>query len=165
MAPDAMPPHARLTIRRRLPHPPAVAYAWLTDFDERDAERAQRAVVTERRVVEREGNRLKMEGVIEVAGAHIPGHVVVDLAPPASWHAKLYDRKSRLVTFNDYRVEPDGRGGSWLHIDYHFVLPKWKHRLRYHLVGKRVLRRELTRMWAGFERAMEGELAPPTLAK
>lgn len=158
---DRAPPHARLVVRRHLAHEPTVAFAWLTDFEEGDVERAQGHVVAARRVVKREGDRITLEGMLEVAGRPIPGHAIVDLAPPGRWHAKLYDRKDRLVTFNDYRVEPDGQGGSWLTVDYHFVLPKWKHRLRYHLGGRSVLRRELGRMWDGFQGAMARELAPP----
>lgn len=158
MASDAAPPHARMTIRRRFRHTPAAAFAWLTDFDERDPERAQGAVVRDRRVTSREGSQLRLEGMLEIAGRPIPGYAIVDLAPPDRWHAKLYDRKSRLVTFNDYRLAPDGNGGARFEVDYHFVLPKWKHRLRYHFGGKQILRRELTRMWAGFEDAMDREL-------
>ena len=151
------PPHARFTIRRRIHHPPPAAYAWLTDFDERDAERAG-AIVRERRVVERDGTRLRLEGHLEVAGRGIPSRATVDLAPPDRWHAKLYDKRGRLYMFNDYVVEPDGTGGTRLVVDYHLVLPTLRHRLRYHLGGKLVLRREITRMWEGFEAAMDREL-------
>lgn len=153
------PPHARLTVRRRLPHAPDAAYAWLTDFDERDAERAQGHVIGSRRVAKREGNRLVLEGELEIAGRMIPGHADIDLDPPGRWHAKLRNKRGKLVTFNDYRVEPDGNGGSILTVDYHFVLPKLKHRIRYHLGGKRILKRELDAMWDGFAAAMRKELA------
>ncbi|HVM46022.1 MAG TPA: SRPBCC family protein [Candidatus Thermoplasmatota archaeon] len=158
---EPLPPHGRMTLRRRFPHPPAAAYAWLTDFDEQDAERAGGAVVGERRVVLRERDRVVVEGVLEVAGRRIPARAEVALLPPDRWRAHIRHARGSLVTFNEYHVASDGAGGTVLEVRYHFALSTLRHRLRYWLGGRSILRRELEAMWDGFEAAMARELAVP----
>ncbi|HLE97244.1 MAG TPA: SRPBCC family protein [Candidatus Thermoplasmatota archaeon] len=147
-----------LLYRRRLAHAPDVAFAWLTDYDDRDAERAGHVIVVRRTVASREPSRVVLEADLDVLGRGLPGTAEVDLYPPDRWRARFRDRKGRIVFENHYRVEAAGGGGSWLLVDYAFVLPKVRHRVRY-LIARPWIRRDIDRMWQGFVAAMDAELA------
>lgn len=162
--PDPVPPHARMRIRRRFAHDPARVYAWLTDYDEEDPKRAG-GVVTKRRVLSRSATRVTMEGELDVIGRAMPGTAEVDLEPPSAWHARFYLKGKTLAFWNDYRVAPDGNGGTLLEVDYHYRMPTLKRRILYHLAGKRRIRRDLDLMWNGFEAAMDRELAATAAAR
>lgn len=146
-------------LERRLPHARDAAYAWLTDFDEADVERAG-AVVEMRKVVERGPGRIAYEGETSVLGRRSHGRTEVTLQPPDRWEARVVSGP-RLGSFTHYRLVPEG-AGCFLTVDYHFLVsPSSRHRLL--RLAKPLVARELRKMWDGFAAAMDEEL--PTLAR
>lgn len=148
-----MPPvHIRL--RLRLPRAPDAAYAWLTDFEDNDVERAG-AVLEMRKVIERAPGRIVYEGEQVVLGRHVTGTTEVTLHPPDRWEARV-TKGPRLGSFVHYRLVPDG-AGSHLTVDYHLTLVD-KRRMLLLRVAKLLVKRELAQMWDGFATAMEREV-------
>lgn len=145
----------RLRYERALSHSVEDAFAWLTDYEDTDPERAG-AIIEGRRVLEADEDRIVLEGQLESLGRRMDGTAVVKLDPPDHWRAQLYDTEGRPSGVYDYRLE-ERETGSHLVIDYEFVAPKLKHKLIYHL-GKPLIRRELDKMWDGFEAAMDEEI-------
>lgn len=152
----AAPPMRPVTIRltRRFPHPREAAYAWLTDFQDEDADVAG-AVVQARKVVERGPKRVVYDGETEALGARVSSRTEVDLAPPDAWHARV-TRGPRTGSATDYRLVPV-EGGCELTVTYRFVLRPAGRMLAFRLL-KPLVRRELGRMWDGFARAMDADL-------
>lgn len=151
-----------VTVRyeRTLEHPVEDAFAWLTDYQEDDPERAG-GIIQERRVIEETDERIVLEGELETLGREMEGTAVVKLDPPDHWRAHLYDAKGRPSGIYDYRLEPEA-DGSRLVVDYQFAAPKLKHKLLL-WVTRPLIRRQLDEMWDGFADAMDRELtaAPP----
>lgn len=140
---------------RRFPFPRDAAYAWLTDFEEEDAQRAKGAVVAERRVVERGPGRVVYEGETAVLGVRTFSRTEVALSPPDRWHARV-TKGPRTGSETHYSLVPV-EGGSELTLTYRFVLQPAV-RMALLRVLKPLVRRELSRMWDGFEDAMRREL-------
>lgn len=150
----ASPIVIRLT--RDLPHAPERAFGWLTDFEDADADRAG-AVIRARRVVAREKDRVVYEGEQRVLGRETRGTSEVTLAPPDRWTARVLDGP-RAGSVTSYRLDGTPRG-SRLTVEYHIRLADPKARILATLL-KPLVRRELSRMWDGFERSMAAELPP-----
>ena len=144
---------------RDLPHPVDVAYAWLTDYQDDDHERAG-AIIKRRIVKEKELDkagrpvRYVLEGELETLGQSTGiGLATIRLDPDARrWSADIGN--GRWVY--EYRLEPRA-GGSRLIIDYRFGSRRWRRRLLLTLT-KPLIRRELDRMWDGFVAAMAREI-------
>lgn len=137
------------------------AFAWLTDYDNQDADRAG-AIIEDRRVLEEEDNVVILQGQLETLGRRMDGTAVVHLDPPDHWRANLYDTKQRVAGVYDYRLEPH-HDGCKLTVAYQLAAPKLRHKLLLWL-GKPLIRRQLDTMWDGFEAAMNQDLngAPPS---
>lgn len=148
------PVHIRVACS--FPHPRDEAYAWLTDFDDGDAERAG-AVVELRRVVERAKDRVVYEGETEVLGRRAWARTEVKLAPPDAWRADV-TAGPRTGSFTTYRLVPSSSSSCALTVDYHFVFPQAARMLLLR-VAKPLVKRELEKMWAGYAAAMRVELA------
>ena len=143
---------------RDVAHPVDRAYAWLTDYDDDDAQLAG-AIIKDRPVLERHPDRVVLRGDLEAVGRRMRGIAEVRLHPPDHWVAHLKDLKGRTSGVYDYRLEPRP-GGSRLIVDYGFVAPKLKHVILFTL-GRRRIRRELDLMWDGFFAAMDRDLRAP----
>lgn len=150
-----------LRYERSLSHGVDEAFDWLTDYDDDDASRAG-AIIEDRRVVEASEDRIVLEGQLETLGRRIEGTSVVKLDPPDRWTAHLFDEKGRPAGRYEYGLERQEQG-SLLTVDYGFAAPKLKHKVLLWL-SKPLIKRELDKMWAGFEEAMAEELSaePPT---
>jgi hypothetical protein len=141
-------------ISREIPLPVTDAYAWLTDFQDDDAERAG-AVIVHRKVTVREPGRIVYEGETEVMGRRNPATTEVLLAPPDAWEARVI-AGPRTGSWTTYKLTPRA-GGSRLDVHYRFVHEKPMTMLLLRLVRGRI-RRDLERMWSGYETDMRAEM-------
>lgn len=151
-----MPDTVTIRYERDLDHPLEEAFDWLTDYRDDDADRAG-AIIQDRKVVERSEDRIVLDGELETMGRVVEGRAEVELDPPDTWTAHLYDQKDRPTGTYRYHLEDDGEGCR-LVVDYEMVAPKLKHKAMLWL-GKPLVRRRLDKMWAGFEEAMDAELS------
>lgn len=152
--PALVPTPVHIHLTRRLPHPRDEAYAWLTDFEDSDAERAG-AVVEKRHVTQRAKDRIVYEGEQVVLGRRTSGTTEVTLQPPDRWEARVLSGV-RTGSFTHYRLVPDG-AGSHLSVDYHFTLDD-PTRMLLLRIAKPLVARELGKMWDGFVASMASEL-------
>lgn len=152
-----MADHVTIRYERELDHPVEAAYEWLTDYQDDDPDRAG-AVVVERPVLERSETKVVLKGTVEVLGDKGTGLTEVDLMPPDKWRARIVDGRGRGSVY-EYRLEPlDGGDRSRLVVDYHIRVKRFSSKLKV-LLGRPFVRRELDRMWAGFAKSMDEELA------
>lgn len=145
----------RIRVVRRFPFPRDAAYAWLTDFEDADAARAG-AVVEMRRVVARSPGRVVYEGETAVLGRRSWSRTDVALQPPDRWHARVTDGP-RTGSETRYHLVPAAEGGCALTVDYDFVLQP-KARMLALRVLKPLVKRELEKMWDGFEAAIAQDI-------
>lgn len=151
-----MPKPVHIRVEQAFGHPPAETYAWLTDIDDADDKRAG-DVLRSRKVLSKESNKIVYEGETEVLGRRISGRTEVYLSPPNKWEARTVSGP-RTGSRTDYVVLARP-GGSMARIDYHFVLTDPKKQMLLSL-ARVLVRRSLKRMWEGFSRSMDEELAP-----
>lgn len=144
----------KITLRRDLPVPLPAAYAWLTDYQDDDPDRTT-AVVKRRPVVERSGNRVVLEGTLSILGNTRSGKVEVLLYPPDHWVATILEGSGRGSVYT-YRLTPTATGCR-LTVDYSFPVRRLSARIKVWLATP-LIRRELTKMWDGFEASMAKEL-------
>lgn len=149
-----MPSPVHVRVVREFPVPREDAFAWLTDIQDSDVERAG-AVLETRKVVERTPTRIVYEGVTEVLGRRNPGTTEVTLAPPDRWEARV-TQGPRLGSRTDYRLEVVP-AGTRLTVDYHFMMVEPAKHLLLRL-ARPLVARAMRKMWAGFGAAMEQEL-------
>lgn len=150
-----MPDPVHIRIEQEFAHSAAETYAWLTDFDDADDQRAG-DVLRSRKVILREPGRIVYEGETEVLGRRIFGRTEIDLHPPNRWEARTVSGP-RTGSRTDY-VVLSRPGGSLARIDYHFKLQDpTKHMLL--SVARILVKRSLKRMWEGFARSMDEEMA------
>lgn len=149
-----MPSPVHVRVIRDFPVPRDEAYAWLTDIQDSDVERAG-GVIEARKVVERTPTRIVYEGVTEVLGRRNPSTTEVTLAPPDRWEARV-TQGPRLGSRTDYRLV-SLPSGTRLTVDYHFVLQDPKRHVLLRL-AKPLVAREMRKMWDGFAASMEKEL-------
>lgn len=143
-----------IRVVRRFPGPVENAFAWLTDFEDADAEKAG-AVVEMRKVVERSPGRVVYEGETSVLGRRSWSRTEVSLQPPDRWHARV-TKGPRTGSDTDYRLVPTPEGCE-LTVDYRFVLEPKGRMLALRLL-RPLVKRDLERMWDGFEAAMRRDL-------
>lgn len=150
----------KIQIVRRFPVPVDRAYAWLTDFEDDDVQRAG-AVIQMRRVIVREPGRVVYEGETAMLGVRAPATTEVTFEPPSRWRARV-THGPRTGSVVEYELTPEA-GATRLQVTYHFVI-----RPAFRMVLLRVLRplvkRELSRMWDGFEAALRQDLSAPSAA-
>lgn len=149
-----VPVHLERTFR----HPPELAFPWLTDYEDADAELAGE-LVAGRPSVERQGNVVTMTSLIRTPWGVRERIQEVTLDPEArTWESRI-DEGYGAGSHHRYRLEPAGQG-SRLVIDYGFAAPRLRDALYWRAV-RPVLRRKLHRMWDGFEAGMDRELTRP----
>ena len=146
--------HVAIRVTREFPFPRDEVFAWLTDFQDSDTERAG-AVLEARKVVERAKDRVVYEGETRVLGRRSWARTEVTLLPPDRWSAAV-TQGLRAGSRTFYSLVPVPRG-SRLTVDYRFTLADKKAMLLLRL-AKPLVRRDLAKMWAGFAAAMEEEL-------
>lgn len=144
----------QIQVRRTFAHPADAAYAWLTDFRDDDAEIAD-AVIEKRHVTQRSADRVVYEGETSVLGARAWAITEVRLRPPLRWEARVLDGPRKGST-TDYELAPRP-GGCEVTVTYRFVLADPKRHLALRL-AKPLVRRQLSKMWDGFARAMDAQL-------
>ena len=156
-----MADHVTFTYRRTFPYPVDVAYQWLTDYQDDDGERTT-AIVKRRPVIAREGNKVVLEGHLEIMGRQMQGTATVHLFPPDRWEAHLHFKNGRGTVYR-YRLDPlPGGRQCRLTAEYEIPARRWTSRLKLHLARPLVMR-EIDTMWDGFAKSMEKELgAAPT---
>ena len=153
-------PHVLLHYEREFPYPVEKAYAWLTDYADDDHLRAG-AIIKRRIVVRKETDKdgrpveVELEGELETLGQSTGvGRALVRLWPDEKrWQASIGG--GRWVY--DYRLVPTPKGSRIL-IDYRFGSKRLRRRILLTLT-KPLIRRELDKMWDGFDAAMKKELA------
>lgn len=151
------PTFVTIPYTRRFPYPVDQAYAWLTDYQDDDPQRTT-AVVKRRPVLERTPDKITMEGELEFFGQRGTGIVEVKLHPPDRWVAEIVKGGGRGSIY-EYRLTP-AEGGSRLDVRYRVRVKRWGSRLRL-LLARPLVRREIHRMWDGFEDAMRREMPRP----
>lgn len=149
-----------ITLSRALPVPVSVAYPWLTDIQDSDVERAG-AVVKGRRVRSRSEDGLVYEGETSVLGQKIWSVTQVTFRPPDRWEARVVEGP-RTGSSTDYRLV-DTPEGSQLTVVYRFVLAD-RRRMFFLRLLKVLVRRELAKMWDGFEADLRREFKAPERA-
>lgn len=143
-----------IRLRRELPYDMNSAYAWLTDFRDDDSDRTD-AVTVSRSVLERSDKRVVLQGESEAFGRRVPFVSEIDLAPPDAWTARVI-KGPRLGSVTTYKLTPNARGTT-LDVEYRLTHEKaWARAVM--TLGKLKLRRDLERMWEGYERAMSKDL-------
>lgn len=152
-------PHVLIHFERELPHPVEAAFAWLTDYQDDDHERAG-AIIKRRTVARKELDAqgrpvlYELDGELETLGmASGRGIAVVRIFPDEKrWVAEI----GKGAWVYEYRVVPAPKG-SRIVIDYRFGSRRWRRRALLTLV-KPLVRRDIAKMWDGFEAAMAREI-------
>lgn len=146
-------PHVDIHLVRTFPFPVDAAYGWLTDYHDDDATLTD-AVVKRRSVVRREGDEVELDAELVTLGRPMRGRAVVKLDPARHrWVATAAGGRLRY----EYQLTPTPEGHSRLDVHYRVASRRWARRLLLVLARPRI-RRELHRMWDGFEAAMRREL-------
>lgn len=143
-----------IRIQRKFPHPAKEAYAWLTDFSDDDDARAG-AVIQSRRVKERSPTRIVYEGETSVLGVKAWATTEVTLRLPLHWEARVTSGP-RTGSRTDYEMV-ERADGVELTITYRFTFLDPKRQFLVRLL-KPLVRRDLVRMWDGFQADMAKEL-------
>ncbi|MCA1814650.1 MAG: SRPBCC family protein, partial [Halobacteriales archaeon] len=152
----AMGEHVVLHWSRELRVPLGPAYAWLTDYQDDDPQRAG-AIIKARPVVERTRDKVVLQGHLEVLGRTMSGTADVHLFPPDRWEARFRHKDGGLNgSVYLYKLTPTANGCR-LDVDYRFRARRLKSKLRLTL-AKPAIRRELDKMWDGFIASMERDL-------
>lgn len=143
-----------IDLQRELPAPLKDAYAWLTDFEAADGDRAG-AILRDRPVLEEGDDHVLLEARYGPLGLLPPARMRVDLDdPPRRWEATYVD--GPLDGHVTYELEPAGPEDSVLHVAYEIDAPTglgWAAPAAAPLV-----RRRLHSMWDGYEAALREEL-------
>lgn len=149
-------PHVSLKYERTFPYPIDAAYAWLTDYQDDDPQRAG-TLVRKRDVVRRNDREVEVEGWLEVLGRDYEGKAVIHLFPEEKRWVAIIGRGGWEF---HYQLTPLGPHATKLTIDYQMGSRRWTRRLQYRL-AKPLIRRHIHRMWNNFDAAMRRELGPP----
>lgn len=149
--------HVAIPYRRQFPYPLPAVYAWLTDYQDDDAEKAG-AIIRRRSVVSREPGRIVLEGELETLGRRAPGRAEVLLHPPDRWEARFLAGPLKGSVY-EYRLTPVAPGRTRLDALYRARARRPSRRLLIRLL-RPFIRREIHRMWNGFAKAMDADLAP-----
>lgn len=141
---------------RTLHHPLEEAYAWLTDYEERDADRAG-AVVVSREIVSQEEGQISLDEEISSLGLQRSVRTVVELDPPDTWTAQVHHTPGSQPDLFEYQLEAIDDTTCRLTVAYRYAVTSIWERVMLKLL-KRWIRKEITRMWDGFVNAMDREL-------
>ena len=153
-------PHVSLKYERTFPYPVSVAYAWLTDYQDDDPQRAG-TVIKSRNVVRRSDREVEVDAELEIVGKPARGRATIHLYPEEHRWIAIIGKGAWQF---DYRLEPAGPNAARLKVDYKVGSRRWTRRAMTWLAKPIILRR-LDRMWANFDAAMRRELGPaPTPA-
>lgn len=145
-------------LTRDFPHPPDAAYAWLTDFRTDDGAIAG-ALIEGRDSVDRKGDEVRM-----VTRIRRPFGAVRTRTQHVTLHPRERRWESRITagygagSFHRYRLLPHANGCR-LEVVYGFGTKGPLHAFGLRL-AKPLLRRQLDKMWDGFEAAMGHDLDP-----
>lgn len=150
-------PYVSLKYERTFPYPVDAAYAWLTDYQDDDPQRAG-TLVRRRDVVRRSDREVEVRGHLDILGRDYEGTGLIRLYPEEKRWVAIIGRGGWEF---HYQLTPHGASGSRLTIDYRMGSRRWTRRLQYRL-AKPFVRRHINRMWDGFDAAMRRELGPPT---
>lgn len=146
---------------REFPFPIDACYAWLTDYQEDDPQRAG-AIIHGRKVLERTPERVLLEVDNTTMGARMSGQAEVRLFPKEyRWEAHGTGR-GRGVLYK-YQLTPLGPDRTRLEVHYTHRVKRWRTRLVMTL-GRPLIRRELDTMWDGFAASMAKDLGQPVAA-
>lgn len=146
-------PEVVLPYERLFDAPLADAYAWLTDYQDDDPDRAGHKVVQRRPVVERGKDRFVLDGTIEVAGRTMKGRATVQLYPPDRWVASFPNG-----TRYEYQLFPEGPARCRLVVRYRICVRRWSRWLGV-LLGRGRILRDIGAMWDNFAASMARDLA------
>lgn len=151
-----MPDGPTVTSERLLPVPPKEAYAWLTDYDDGDGQRAG-AVISKRQVLQRTEDRVELEEEVDVLGLQRTVRTVVDLQAPGRWQATLHEDGEPGDVYTYRLAEGPDPGTRQLTVTYTYAVDS---RPQAWLLGliRPLIRRKIAQMWDGFIEAMVAEL-------
>jgi len=146
-----------VTYRREFPVSAARAYAWLTDYQDDDHERAG-AIVRKRTVLKREEGLVLLEGHNVTLGTHARGKAEVRLDPAGlRWEARVIEGSARGSVY-EYQLSALGPDRCLLVVRYKTRVKRLG-RLLVLNVARPAIQREIRQMWDGFEKAMRDELS------
>lgn len=143
-------------------HPVPQAYEWLTDYRDDDHKLAG-AVIERRDVVKKDGETVVLDATLVTLGQRGRGKAEVALFPTERrWQATIVEGPSRGSVYS-YQLAPHPQGAR-LDVLYRVRVKRTSRRILLTLL-KPLLKRELHKMWDGFERAMDKDLgaAQPTV--
>lgn len=136
------------------------AYAWLTDYDDHDATRAG-AIVQDRKVVKRDGNVVWLQGHNVTLGQHAKGLAEVHLFPAEHrWEARIVEGSGRgsVYTYKLHRTRDDR---ARLEVHYKTRVKRVGRFVVLNL-ARPAIKREIARMWDGFDAALRQDLGLPS---
>lgn len=149
-------PYVDIEVVRIFRHPVGQAYEWLTDYRDDDPTLTD-AVVARRDVVKRDADTVVLDATIVTLGRKGRGKVEVALFPTERrWQATVVEGGSRGSVY-DYKLTPHPKGAR-LEVRYRVRIKRRSRRILVTLL-RPFIRRELNKMWDGFERAMDRDLA------
>lgn len=146
-----------LTVERPLPARAEAAYAWLTDYEPADAERAG-AVIAAREVLEEEEDRIVLVERVRSIGIEREVRTIVELDPPHRWQATMHGADTGNPDVVTYQLDPIDETRSHLSVTYAYGLDGYLEKAMVWLLSP-LMKREVRKMWDGFEAAMRRELA------
>lgn len=142
--------------QRTFHHPLDQVYAWLTDYEKRDAQRAG-AVIVSREVVSQDEGRIALDEVISSLGLERSVRTVVELDPPDAWRARVHHTPGSEPDLFEYQLEPLDDRGCRLTATYRYAVTSFWERLMLKVLA-RWIDKEIQTMWSGFANAMDREL-------
>jgi len=147
-----------VTRERELAHPLEACYDWLTTDVGSDPARAgtvieARDVVTE----DEQAGQTELAERISALGFQRQVRTIVDLDPPDTWRARVFESTDDAPDVFTYELEPVTEDRTRLRATYRFERLDGLETLLVRLLSP-VVRRRLDRMWDGFEQAMDREL-------
>ncbi len=146
-----------LTIERTLPLDADNAYGWLTDYHARDADLAG-AILVDREVLDQdpEAGRIVLAETRRSLAIERTVRTVVELDPPRAWQATVHGADAGTPDVFTYRLDPIDETRSRLTVTYAYGVGNLVETGMLWLVSP-LVRREIRKMWQGFEAAMRRE--------
>lgn len=139
------------------PHPIEKVYAWLTDYSEDDPSLAGKAVLQERKVVEREADRIVLDVKNNIRGRGLRGRAEVRLFPKEfRYEARSLHGDGKAILYT-YQLTSLGPEKTRLDVRYGTRVRTLKRRVQFWLVMPFV-KNEVRTMWRNLEAAMTRDL-------